>query len=64
MKAGKRRIELDPNDWYDALYWFEDEPEVFNFMEENEDIIKFYAIRNGMTIKNSIDYLFKNKSHE
>ena len=64
MKVGKRGIELDPNDWYDALYWFEDESEIYDFMEENEDIIKFYAIRNGMTIKGSIDYLFKNKSHE
>ena len=62
MKAGKRGIKLDPNDWYDALYWFEDEPEVFEFMELNEDIIKFYAIRNGMTIKNSIDYLFRNRT--
>jgi len=39
MRAGKRGIELDPNDWYDNLYWFEDEPDVFEFMEENEDKI-------------------------
>jgi hypothetical protein len=61
MKMGKRGIVLDPNNWYDAEWWYEDEPEVFNFMQKNEDIIKEYAKEKGMTIKNTIDYLFKNK---
>ena len=58
MRAGKRGIELDPNDWYDNLYWFEDEPEVFEFMEQNEDKIKQYAENYGITIKNSIDIMY------
>lgn len=62
MKAGKRGIELDSNDWYDILFWFEDEPEVFNFIEENEDVIKCYALQNCMTLKDTIDYLFKVRS--
>jgi len=58
MKAGKRGIELDPNDWYDNLYWFEDELDVFDFIEENEDRIKEYANKYDLTIKNSIDILY------
>jgi len=58
MRAGKRGIELDPNDWYDNLYWFEDESDVFEFMEENEDKIKQYAKKYGITIKNSIDIMY------
>lgn len=54
-------IKLNLNSWYDALFWFEDEPEVFDFMEANEEKIKFYAEKNGMTIKGAIDYLFKNR---
>jgi hypothetical protein len=52
-------IKLDPNDWQDAEYWFEDEPEVFEFMRENEDKITQYALENGMTIRDGIRYLFK-----
>jgi len=58
MRAGKRGMELDPNDWYDNLYWFEDEPEVSKFMEENEDKIRKHAKEYGLTIKNSIDILY------
>ena len=61
MKTGTHGIGLDPNDWEDCEWWFEDEPEVFEFMRNNEDIIRFYAEKNGMTIKKAIDYLFKNK---
>jgi len=61
MRVGKRGLELDPNNWDDALFWFEDEPEVLDFMVENEDIIKFYAVKNAMTIKCAIDYLFINR---
>ena len=52
-------IKLDTNSWQDALYWYEDEEEVFEFMRENEDMITKYALENGMTIKAGIDYLFK-----
>jgi hypothetical protein len=52
-------IKLDPNNWQDAEYWFEDEPEVFEFMRENEDMIIKYALENGMTIRDGIRYLFK-----
>jgi len=58
MRAGKRGIELDPNDWYDNLYWFEDEPEVSKFMEENENKIRKYAKEYGLTIKGSIDIMY------
>ena len=58
MKAGKHGIELDPNSWDDNLYWFEDEPEMFEFMRKNEDIIRFYAKKNGLSIKVSIDILY------
>jgi len=58
MKAGKHGIELDTNSWDDNLYWFEDEPEVFEFMRKNEDIIRFYAKKNGLSIKASIDILY------
>jgi len=58
MRAGKHGIELDPNDWEDALYWFEDEPEVFEFMRTNEDMIKEYAKKYDLTIKASIDILY------
>jgi hypothetical protein len=61
MRASKKGIELDSNNWYDNLYWYEDESEIFEFMENNEDIIKQYAKEKGMTIKNTIDFLFKNK---
>jgi len=59
MKLGKKGFILDPNDWQDAEWWYEDEPEVFGFMRKNEDIIIEYAKENGMTIKGAIDYLFK-----
>lgn len=59
MKAGIKGIELNPNSWQDALYWFEDESEVFEFMKENENKITQYALENGMTIRDGIRYLFK-----
>jgi len=52
-------IKLDPNKWQDALYWYEDEPDVFKFMRENEDMIVKYSLENGMSIKDGINYLFK-----
>jgi hypothetical protein len=58
MKAGKQGIDLDPNDWEDNIYWFEDEPEVFEFMEKNEEKIKLYSENNGLSIKASIDILY------
>ena len=58
MRAGKRGIELDPNDWYDNLYQFEDEPEIFEIVEKNESKIKQYAEKYGTTIKNSIDIMY------
>ena len=64
MKVGKKGIELDPNSWQDAEWWFEDEPEVFEFMKKNEDKITQYALENGMTIKEGIDYLFKVRDKE
>ena len=57
-------IKLDTNSWQDALYWYEDEEEVFEFMRENEDMIIKYSLENGMTIKNGIDYLFKVRDWE
>lgn len=64
MKAGSRGIKLDPNDWYDALYWFEDEPDVYDFMVENEDTIKQYGRDMGRTLKDSIDILYKEMSND
>lgn len=55
------RLVLESNDWEDIEWWYEDEPEVFEFMREQEDIIRFYAEKNSMTIKGTIDYLFRNK---
>ena len=52
-------IKLNPNSWQDAEWWFEDEPEVFEFMREHEDMIIQYALENGMNIRDGIDYLFK-----
>jgi len=52
-------IELDPNSWLDAEWWFEDEPDVFNFMQENEVKIKEYAKKHNMTIRDAIVYLYK-----
>jgi len=52
-------IKLNPYSWQDAEWWYEDEPEVFEFMRDNEDMIVKYAMENGMTIKAGIDYLFK-----
>jgi len=52
-------IKLNPNSWQDAEYWFEDEPEVFEFMRNNEDMIIKYSFENGMTIRDGIKYLFK-----
>lgn len=56
------KIRLNPNDWDDAEWWYEDEPDVFEFMDKNENIIKFYAKENGMIIKGIIDLLFKRRS--
>jgi len=52
-------IKLNPYSWQDALYWYEDEEEVFDFMKENEDMISQYALENGMNIRDGIIYLFK-----
>jgi len=52
-------IKLNPYNWQDAEYWFEDEPEVFEFMKNNEDMIIQYSFENGMTIRDGIKYLFK-----
>ena len=57
-------IKLDPNSWQDVEWWFEDEPEVFEFMRENEDKITQYALENGMTIKDGIRYLFKVRNNK
>lgn len=54
-------IKLDPNSWLDAELWYEDEPEIFEFMRNNYEKINKYAKDNRMTIKDSIDYLFKNR---
>jgi len=52
-------IKLDSYNWQDAEWWYEDEPEVFEFMRENEDMIIQYSLENGMNIRNGIEYLFK-----
>ena len=57
--GAKRLIKLNPNSWEDAEWWYEDEPEVFKFMRENEDKIIKYSLENDMTIRDGISYLFK-----
>lgn len=52
-------IKLNPNNWQDCEWWYEDEPDVFKFMRKNEDMITQYALENGMTIRDGIRYLFK-----
>ena len=52
-------IKLDPYNWQDVLYWFEDELEIFEFMRNNEDMIVKYSLENGMTIRDGIRYLFR-----
>lgn len=51
-------IKLDPNSWLDAEWWFEDEPDVFNFMQENKEEIIEYSIECDMTIRDAIVYLY------
>lgn len=53
------KIMLNPNDWDDALYWYEDEPKVYDFMLKYEVNIKRFAEKNDKTLKDSIDILFK-----
>lgn len=57
-------IKLDPNDWFDALWYYDDEPEVYDFMVENEDRIRRYARENSRTLKDSIDILFKEEGND
>jgi len=54
-------IKLNPYNWQDSEYWYEDEEEVFEFMKANEDMIIKYSLENGMTIRDGILYLFKVK---
>ena len=51
-------IKLDANSWDDCEWWYEDEPDVFEFMRENEDKIRNYALKYGLTIKQSIDICY------
>ena len=54
-------IILNPNSWLDALWWYEDEPEVYGFMIKNDVLIIEYAKEKNITIKNAIDLLFKRR---
>jgi len=52
-------IKLNPYNWQDAEWWFEDEEDVFEFIRRNEDMIVKYSLENGMTVRDGIKYLFK-----
>lgn len=57
-------IELDPNSWLDAEWWYEDEPEIIKFMQDHEFEIKQYVREHNITIKDGIDYLYEKQLKE
>jgi hypothetical protein len=51
-------IYLDPNSWSACEWWYEDEIEIYRFMQENEEEIKRYASEHGMTLRDAIKELY------
>lgn len=57
-------ILLDPNDWGDVLWWYEDEEEIYEFMINNEKRIKEYAEKNNLKIRDAVYDLFKRENEQ
>lgn len=58
------KVILDPDDWGDALWFYEDQPEILTCMENFEDKIKQLAEQTGTTIKDSIETFYNQQLNE
>lgn len=51
-------VALDPNNWSHVEWWYEDEPEIYEFIMENEELVKGFAKFENMSIREAIDILY------